>query len=581
MAPKYYNFDRGGHNTGIDASTALASPDKWDFVGPGGGGNTTIAAYCHGVMLALHQQGTNYEGWNLDNLTDHYGSVCFYLGSSGGPNSYSPFVQASYAGTACASVGLDENRKIVIKDTGGTNSTTSSTILTYGSGIENAFRVDFHFIHSATTGQIVVRIFQNQDATEPTETLSSPASWNTGTAADKIAFGNVGGDWTWPATPAIDDCKAAYTDWPGPVVNTSDFELGTNGDQIKSNGMGLVVASNDPDLLGSARVWDGVVADGPPPIFDTTHAHSGSKSCKISPQTGADRPSIFWQAPGLEYYVRFYLYLEDYSTSGNTSVFAAGVQQGVGLGVYESGNGGKVIVSDWSGDHISTNAHPLDEWVRHELHIIHSYTTGSIEWRMFHGDSLTPIETYSSAHNRDTRNTGESVIWRQIGGNTPYWVDDCAVNWVNWIGPIIVPQTARPSADSVDGSWTDSGGGSNLYAQIDDIDLSDTNYIKSPTTPSNAGCRVKLASLSDPNSSSDHVISWRAGKDTTGGDTINMTVKLYQGGGNSQGAGTLIGSFSRNAVEDLTTYDEVLSSGEADSITDYTDLYLEFFANKV
>jgi len=58
-----------------------------------------------------------------------------------------------------------------------------------------------------------------------------------------------------------------------------------------------------------------------------------------------------------------------------------------------------------------------------------------------------------------------------------------------------------------------------------------------------------------------------------------MTVKLYQGGGNSIGGGTLIATFTRNNVSTtVTEYTETLSSGEANSITDYTDLYLEFSA---
>ena len=46
-----------------------------------------------------------------------------------------------------------------------------------------------------------------------------------------------------------------------------------------------------------------------------------------------------------------------------------------------------------------------------------------------------------------------------------------------------------------------------------------------------------------------HEINWRAGKSRDRcGQTINMTVKLYQGGGNSLGGGTLIADFDRNAV---------------------------------
>jgi hypothetical protein len=141
-------------------------------------------------------------------------------------------------------------------------------------------------------------------------------------------------------------------------------------------------------------------------------------------------------------------------------------------------------------------------------------------------------------------------------------------------------QHLAPSADSVDGSWTDQAGGTALAAAIDETSASDSDFIRSEFAPASSACRVKLAAGTDPASSSGHTIHWRTGKTPANGSTINMTVDLYQGGGNVLGAGTLIASFDRNNVGALTTYDEVLSGGEADSITDYTDLYLEFTANQ-
>jgi hypothetical protein len=143
-------------------------------------------------------------------------------------------------------------------------------------------------------------------------------------------------------------------------------------------------------------------------------------------------------------------------------------------------------------------------------------------------------------------------------------------------------QTARPTADSVDGNWlNEASSGTNLYQSIDETTPSDTDYIQSEAGPANSAVRLKIGSLTDPVSSTGHVIRWRTGKDSTGGATINMTVKLYQGGGNTVGGGTLIASFSRNAVDALTTYEETLSGGQADTITDYTDLFIEFAANQV
>jgi len=141
-------------------------------------------------------------------------------------------------------------------------------------------------------------------------------------------------------------------------------------------------------------------------------------------------------------------------------------------------------------------------------------------------------------------------------------------------------QLLNPSADSVDGTWTNEADGTTLAASIDEDTASDTDYIQSVLSPSTSGCRIKLETGGDPASSTDHVIRWRGRKDATGGQTIGLTVKLYQGGGNSQGAGTLIASFTRaNVSNTFTDFTETLSGGEADSITNYGDLYLEFFAN--
>lgn len=142
-------------------------------------------------------------------------------------------------------------------------------------------------------------------------------------------------------------------------------------------------------------------------------------------------------------------------------------------------------------------------------------------------------------------------------------------------------QKAAPVADSVDGAWTTQAGGSALAAAIDETTPEDADYITSEASPSTSPCRVKLDSLGDPESSTGHIIRWRISKDVTGGGTIGMTVSLYQGGGDVLGAGTLIADFVRANVSDAwTTFEETLSAGEANAITDYGDLYVEFEADE-
>jgi hypothetical protein len=134
----------------------------------------------------------------------------------------------------------------------------------------------------------------------------------------------------------------------------------------------------------------------------------------------------------------------------------------------------------------------------------------------------------------------------------------------------IILQVARPSADHTDGNWTDAvGNNTALYASIDEAVTDDGDYIQSEIGVETDICRVKLGSLSDPSSSTDHTVTYRA--QSVGDGAVNLTVRLIQG------ASTVIASWVHTDLSFvLTTYTQTLSGAEADSITDYSDLYLEF-----
>ena len=159
-----------------------------------------------------------------------------------------------------------------------------------------------------------------------------------------------------------------------------------------------------------------------------------------------------------------------------------------------------------------------------------------------------------------------------LDGGTTTEVDSLPVGWGAASLVILQPitlQTGTAITDSNSGAWVSNVGGS-LFAAIDETTASDSDYIY---TTSNSTARFKLTSLLDPASSSNHTLSYRI-QSPTGG---NMRVKLYQGGGTTAGAGSNIVTYTHApAPTSFTTYDQVLSGGEADSITDYTDLYVEF-----
>lgn len=141
---------------------------------------------------------------------------------------------------------------------------------------------------------------------------------------------------------------------------------------------------------------------------------------------------------------------------------------------------------------------------------------------------------------------------------------------------IHIPQFARPSADTVRTGWVDEADGvTDIYTGIDEVTAEDAEYIKSPTPPGTNEFETLLTSVTDPASSTGHIMRWRRRKQPPGGATINLTVRLLQGV-------TQITSQADNGLPtSFTDTSYTLSAGEADSITDYTDLRLEFVAAQV
>lgn len=140
-----------------------------------------------------------------------------------------------------------------------------------------------------------------------------------------------------------------------------------------------------------------------------------------------------------------------------------------------------------------------------------------------------------------------------------------------------MPQFARPSADTVRTGWTDQAGGTvNIYTTIDETAASDADYIKTPTPPGANEFETLLTSVTDPLSSSGHIMRWRRRKQPASGSAqIDLTVRLMQGT-------TQIKSVAdTNIPGTFTDTSATLSAGEADAITNYADLRLEFVATQV
>jgi hypothetical protein len=140
-----------------------------------------------------------------------------------------------------------------------------------------------------------------------------------------------------------------------------------------------------------------------------------------------------------------------------------------------------------------------------------------------------------------------------------------------------MPQFARPSADTVRTAWTDQAAGTtNIYTTIDEVSFSDADYIKTPAPPGTNEFETLLTTVTDPLSSTNHIMRWRRRKQPTSGSaTINLTVRLLV-------ATTQITSQADNTLPTaFTDTSYTLSGAEADAITDYANLRLEFVAAQV
>ncbi|TWT49012.1 hypothetical protein KOR42_39280 [Thalassoglobus neptunius] len=127
-------------------------------------------------------------------------------------------------------------------------------------------------------------------------------------------------------------------------------------------------------------------------------------------------------------------------------------------------------------------------------------------------------------------------------------------------------QTARPTSDITVNDWTrQDGAGFSLYTTIDEVTPSDSDYVQSSDSV-NDHCEFALDALDDPMVASGHVLRCRYKKSSSGGNSRDLRFALYQGA-------TQIASRTDIAISDAWTTELLtLSAGEANAITDYSDL---------
>ena len=127
----------------------------------------------------------------------------------------------------------------------------------------------------------------------------------------------------------------------------------------------------------------------------------------------------------------------------------------------------------------------------------------------------------------------------------------------------------RPDADASNSGWsTQAGGTTNLYLMVDDTSPDDADYVRSSKNPTADIIRFRISDPASPLTQPFNV-SYRYAN--LGTSALTLTVRLKQGT-------TLIKSWVHTDAAAFKTVTQTLTSGEFATITDLTDLFIEFEA---
>ncbi|MFQ5908939.1 MAG: hypothetical protein ACE5JE_08990, partial [Thermoplasmata archaeon] len=136
-------------------------------------------------------------------------------------------------------------------------------------------------------------------------------------------------------------------------------------------------------------------------------------------------------------------------------------------------------------------------------------------------------------------------------------------------------QYARPDADLSITNWSDSAGDGVNYTKIDETTPDgDATYTQTAVNPANGDdAEFRLSNVRDPQRSDGHILRYRYRNAAFGGGSsqLDLTVELKQGA-------AVIASWTHTFISSQTyvTQTQTLSAAQADAITDYTDLRVNF-----
>jgi hypothetical protein len=129
----------------------------------------------------------------------------------------------------------------------------------------------------------------------------------------------------------------------------------------------------------------------------------------------------------------------------------------------------------------------------------------------------------------------------------------------------------RPTADVSDGGWTTDTGGVSLFAALDEVTQSDTDYVRSSENPVNDAMEVNLGPPTGVLTSG--TLRFALGKLLSNAVEVDIKIELRQGGA------TLITWEYPNVAAGFTLEGNVLTAGQRAAIAPGVDVHIRVTAN--
>ena len=220
MAARISGFEKGTLAATLATGDA-GDPSVFDNVTIGGSGaliydNAHVAHGALATKVSVISGASAYFRWDtIGTLTNHFARGYYYF-TANPPASQNAFLlnPLNAAGTTVAVVFVNQTGQIVLQDSVGTATTMTNTI-----PLNQWFRLEANFIHSATVGQIETKLYLTMDSLTADETKTTAANLNTGVNATRMRIGQPSATATYSFW--LDNIVSGVAAYPGPFPATS------------------------------------------------------------------------------------------------------------------------------------------------------------------------------------------------------------------------------------------------------------------------------------------------------------------------------------------------------------------------